>query len=433
MSQLVTEQMIESWKPILQATDTRTVTEQNMEKIQTRLLENQKQWCEANQPFLVESAGVTNTNGASIATWTPVLIKMAKRLPPMLISMEFFGVQPLATPDGLVFAMRSRYTSQTGPEALFNEANSAFSGAGTQAGAPDGFPADFIGSGNPAVGTSAGTGMSTADAEALGTPAKTWAKMGVSIEKNTVSAKARGLFADYSHELRQDMMAVHGQDVDAILSEMLVTEIQAEMNREFIRTMLVAAKLGAVGATKTGVYDIIADSDGRWALERLKGLLLQLEFDANAIAIDTRRGRANRLLCSPNVASALAMAGVLEFNPNLATNMKIDPTASTFVGLLSSGVRVHIDPYATTEFYMLAYKGQSEMDAGIFYSPYTPLEMYRTVGEDSFQPRIGFKTRYAISANPFYRQNEAGVAAAGQGLGQGENGFFRKALVKNLY
>lgn len=433
MSQLVTEQMLTEWKPFLEAADTRTVQEQNMEKIQTRLLENQKQWCEANQAQLIESAGVSNTTGSAIATWSPVLIKMAKRLPPMLISMEFFGVQPLATPDGLVFAMRSRYGSQTGDEALFNEANSAFSGAGTQTGAADGFPADFIAAGNPAVGTGAGGGMSTADAESLGTPAKTWAKMGVSIEKNTVSAKARGLYADYSHELRQDMMAVHGQDVDAILSEMLVTEIQAEMNREFIRTMLVAAKLGAVGATKTGVYDVIADSDGRWALERLKGLLLQLEFDANAIAIDTRRGRANRLLCSPNVASALAMAGVLEFNPNLATGMKIDPTASTFVGLLSSGVRVHIDPYATTEFYMLGYKGQNEMDAGIFYSPYTPLEMYRTVGEDSFQPRIGFKTRYAISANPFYRQNAAGVAAAGQGLGQGENGFFRKALVKNLY
>lgn len=433
MSQLVTEQMLTEWKPFLEAADTRTVQEQNMEKIQTRLLENQKQWCEANQAQLIESAGVSNTTGSAIATWSPVLIKMAKRLPPMLISMEFFGVQPLATPDGLVFAMRSRYGSQTGPEALFDEANSAFSGAGAQAGAADGFPADFIGAGNPAVGTSFGGGMSTADAEALGTPAKTWAKMGVSIEKNTVSAKARGLYADYSHELRQDMMAVHGQDVDAILSEMLVTEIQAEMNREFIRTMLVAAKLGAIGATKTGVYDVIADSDGRWALERLKGLLLQLEFDANAIAIDTRRGRANRLLCSPNVASALAMAGVLEFNPNLATGMKIDPTASTFVGLLSSGVRVHIDPYATTEFYMLGYKGQNEMDAGIFYSPYTPLEMYRTVGEDSFQPRIGFKTRYAISANPFYRQNAAGVVAAGQGLGQGENGFFRKALVKNLY
>ena len=433
MTQLVTEAMLQEWKPMIEAEDSRTVQAVNYEKIQTRLLENQKNWCEANQASLIESAGVTNTNGAAIATWSPVLIKMAKRLPPMLISMEFFGVQPLATPDGLVFAMRSRYTSQTGAEALFDEANSAFSGSGAQTGAADGFPADFIAVGNPAVGTAAGGGMTTADAELLGTPGKTWAKMGVSIEKNTVSAKARGLFADYSHELRQDMMAVHGQDVDAILSEMLVTEIQAEMNREFIRTMLVAAKLGAVGATKAGVYDVVADGDGRWALERIKGLLLQLEFDANAIAIDTKRGRANRLLCSPNVASALAMAGVLEFNPNLATGMKIDPTSSTFVGLLSSGIRVHIDPYATTEFYMLGYKGQNEMDAGIFYSPYTPLEMYRTVGEDSFQPRIGFKTRYAISANPFYRQNAAGVVATGQGLGQSENGFFRKSLVKNLY
>ena len=329
--------------------------------------------------------------------------------------------------------MRSRYGSQTGPEAQFNEANSAFSGAGTQAGSSTGFPQDFVAVGDPAAASSTGGGMPTADAEALGTPGKTWAKMAVSIEKTTVSAKARGLYADYTHELRQDMQAVHGQDVDAILSEMLVTEIQAEMNREFIRTMLIAAKYGSIGNAKLGVFDLTADTDGRWMLERWKGMLYQIEIDANAIAIDTRRGKGNRLLVSPNVASALAMAGVLEYNPNLATNLKIDATASTFAGVLANGMRVHIDPYADREFYMIGYKGQNEMDAGIFFSPYTPLEMYRTVGEDSFNPRIGFKTRYAISANPFYKLDAAGVAAAGGGLGQGENGFFRKAVLKNLY
>jgi len=431
---LVTEEMLNKWKPVLESQDTQTATELTQTKIAARLLENQERWCKDNQAFLLETASATNTMSAGgIATWSPVLIKMAKRLPPMLISMEFFGVQPLATPDGLVFAMRSRYGTPSGTEALFNEADSAFSGTGTQAGTIAGLPANYVSAGDPAVDPSYGTGMITSDAEALGTPGKTWAKMAVSIEKTTVSAKARGLYADYSHELRQDMRAVHGEDVDSILSEMLVTEIQAEMNREFIRTMLVAAKYGAVGATKAGVFDVTADTDGRWMMERWKGLLYQIELDANAIAIDTKRGKGNRLLVSPNVASALAMSGVLEYNPNLANSVKVDPTASTFVGVLANGMRVHIDPYADREFYMIAYKGASEMDAGIFYSPYTPLEMYRTVGEDSFQPRIGFKTRYGVSANPFYVKNAAGVQATGLGLGQNENGFFRKAVVKNLY
>lgn len=431
---LITEEMLNKWKPVLESKDSQSVAELNAQKIQARLLENQEAWCKSNQQFLAETAASTNANGAAIATWSPVLIKMAKRLPPMLISMEFFGVQPLATPDGLVFAMRSRYSTPTGTEALFNEANSAFSGAGAQAGTVAGFPANYInGTNDPAVSSTTGTGMATSAVEALGTPGNNWAKMAVSIEKTTVSAKARGLYADYTHELRQDMQAVHGQDVDAILSEMLVTEIQAEMNREFIRTMLIAAKYGAVGATKAGVFDVTADTDGRWLMERWKGLLFQIELDANEIAIDTRRGKGNRLLVSPNVASALAMSGVLEYNPNLATSVKVDATSATFAGVLANGMRVHIDPYADREFYSVAYKGANEMDAGIFYSPYTPLEMYRTVGEDNFNPRMGFKTRYAISANPFYKMDAAGAAAAGAGLGQGENGFFRKAVVKNLY
>lgn len=430
---LVTEEMLTKWKPVLESKDSQSVAELNQSKIQARLLENQEKWCRDNQQFLLETAASTNATGAAVATWSPVLIKMAKRLPPMLISMEFFGVQPLATPDGLVFAMRSRYNNQTGPEALFNEANSAFSGAGAQAGSVAGLPAHYVdGTTDPAVDSTAGTGMVTADAEALGS-GKTWAQMAISIEKTTVSAKARGLFADYTHELRQDMQAVHGQDVDSILSEMLVTEIQAEMNREFVRTMLIAAKYGSIGNAKLGVFDVTADTDGRWMMERWKGLLFQIEVDANAIAIDTRRGKGNRLLVSPNVASALAMAGVLEYNPNLATSVKVDPTASTFAGVLANGMRVHIDPYADREFYMIGYKGANEMDAGIFYSPYTPLEMYRTVGEDNFNPRMGFKTRYAVSANPFYKLDANGTPAAGGGLGQGENGFFRKAVVKNLY
>lgn len=429
---LVTEQMLEKWKPVIEA-ESGSARGLTKEKIQARLLENQEDWCRKNQQFLVETASSTNATGSAVATWSPVLIKMAKRLPPMLISMNFFGVQPLATPDGLVFAMRSRYTNQTGAEAFYNEANTAFSGAGSQAGSVSGLPQDYIAVGNPAANPSTGTGMPTATAEALGST-QPWAKMALSIEKQTVTAKSRGLYADYTHELRQDMMAVHGEDVDAILSEILVTEIQAEMNREFIRTMLIAGKYGAANATKAGIFDVTADTDGRWMMERWKGMLFQIELDANAIAIDTRRGKGNRLLCSPNVASALAMAGVLEYNPHLASQagMKVDVTSSTFAGVLANGMEVHIDPYADREYYCVAYKGASEMDAGIFYSPYTPLEMYRTVGEDNFNPRMAFKTRYAVSANPFYVQDAAGNVAAGKGLGQGENGYFRKAVVTNL-
>lgn len=438
MAELVTEDMKKKWTPILEASDSRSIKEINDEKIAIRLLENQETWCKNNTQFLLETGAATNSVGAGgVATWSPVLIKMAKRLPPMLISMEFFGVQPLATPDGLVFAMRSRYGTPTGPEALFNEANSAYSGAGTQSYNESGLPLGTVASDAAGYGTTAapgsGTAMPTATAETLGDVA-TWAQMAVSIEKTTVSAQSRGLYADYTHELRQDMMAVHGQDVDSILSEMLVTEIQAEMNREFIRTMLVSAQMGTTGATP-GIFNVTSDTDGRWWEERIKCLLFSIEVEANNIAIRTRRGRGNRLLVSPNVASALAMVGVLEYNPNLAGNaaMKVDPTTSTFAGVMANGMRVHIDPYADRDYFMVGYKGVNEMDSGIFYSPYTPLEMYRTVGQDSFQPRIGFKTRYAISANPFVKQNAAGVPAPGLGLGQGENSYFVKSIVQNLY
>ena len=437
--QLITEAMVSKWKPVLDAQDSRSLQEINNEKIAIRLLENQENWCKNNQQFLLETGAATNTiGGGAVATWSPVLIKMAKRLPPMLISMEFFGVQPLATPDGLVFAMRSRYSTQTGAEALFNEANSAFSGAGTQSTNESGLPqgqvtAGTSPAGDPGYAPGSGTGMATATAETLGDVA-TWAQMAVSIEKTTVSALSRGLYADYTHELRQDMMAVHGQDVDAILSEMLVTEIQAEMNREFIRTMLVSAQMGTTGAVP-GIFNVTSDTDGRWWEERIKCLLFSIEVEANNIAIRTRRGKGNRLLCSPNVASALAMVGVLEYNPNLASNaaMKVDPTTSTFAGVMANGMRVHIDPYADRDYFMVGYKGVNEMDSGIFYSPYTPLEMYRTVGQDSFQPRIGFKTRYAISANPFCKMDQYGNLAAGLGLGQGENTYFVKSIVQNLY
>lgn len=434
MTQLVTEEMRNKWKPVIEG-ETKSTQRLTKDDILVRMMENQQEWINNNQAMLrMDEAVPTNATGAGIATWAPVLIKMVKRVAPNLVAQDFFGVQPLSTPDGLIFAMRARYSSQTGAEAFYQNINSGFSGTGADAGSVSGVPVDTVSTGVPAANPTTGTGMATATAEDLGA-GTAWAKMALSIEKQTVSAKSRGLYADYSHELRQDLMAVHGQDVDNILSDMLVTEIQAEMNREFIRTMNIAGKLGAVNATKAGVFDLAADTDGRWFLERLKGFMFQLELDANEIAKDTRRGKGNRILCSANVASSLAMAGMLDFTPALAQNadLEVDVTGQTFAGVLANGMRVYIDPYADLEYYNIGYKGPTEMDAGIFFAPYTPLEMYRTQGQDTFAPRIAFKTRYGITANPFYAQDAGGTPTTGSGLGQSSNGYFRKAVVTNLF
>lgn len=430
---LVTEAMRETWKPIMES-DVSKEHSLTKSDITVRLLENQKKWCEQ---YLGEAAVPSNATGAAIANWTPVLIKMAKRVTPNLMAFDFFGVQPMTGPDGQVFAMRARYNSQTGNEALFNAPNTGFSGAGTEAGDISGFPLNFISTGVPAADPVTGTGMDTASAERLGaTGGTSWGKMAVSIEKSSVTAKSRGLYADYSHELRQDMMAIHGEDVDTILAEILSNEIQAEMNMEFIRTMNTAAKLGgADGLVATqGKLDVQADTDGRWAVEKWKGLMFILEAEANAIARRTRRGKANVLLCSPNVASALQMAGMLDYTPAINANigLNVDVTGQTFAGVLANGMKVYIDPYATLNYLTMGYKGTNQLDAGIFYCPYTPLEMYRAQGEDTFQPRMAFKTRYGIIANPFDYQNAAGVVQTGKGLGQGENSFYSKFAVLSL-
>ncbi|BAU39987.1 hypothetical protein [Ralstonia phage RSP15] len=429
--------MREDWKEIIESNEADDVKALSRTDILTRVLENQSIWCKSNEKLLQETAASGNSMGSgAIATWSPVLIKMVKRLMPNLVATDFMGTQPLATPDGLIFAMRARYGSQTGPEAFYQEIKSGFSGNGqADEGSVSGFPKDFYATGKPALDPKGGQGMPRSDAENLGTPSKAWAKMALSIEKSSVTALSRGLYADYTHELRQDMMSVHGEDVDSILSDMLVTEIQAEMNREFIRTMNVSAKFGAQLSAKPGLFDLTTDTDGRWFLERLKGFMFQIEIDANAIALDTRRGKGNRILCSPNVASALAMAGLLDYNiSNLdgQKNITVDPTGQTFAGVLANGMKVYIDPYADLDYYTIGYKGATELDAGIFFAPYTPLEMYRTVGEDNFNPRMAFKTRYGIVANPFYFQDAAGNVAAGKGLGQQENGYFRKVAVAKL-
>lgn len=433
MTQLVTEAMRQTWAPAIDANRQDKPGALSRRDLLTRLMENQNTWIQNNKA-IIEAAAPGNATGAAVATWSPVLISMVKRTVPNLVAVDFFGTQPLATPDGLIFAMRARYGAQNGDEAFHQNVKSGHSGDGTaDAGDPSGFAKtviDAFSGGTTGVDPAFGKGMTTAALQNLGSTG-TWAKMGVSIEKTNVSAQGRGLYADYSHELRQDMQAVHGEDVDSILSDMLVTEIQSEMNREFIRTMNVAAKLGFNGK---GYFKLDTDTDGRWLLERLKGLMFRIEMEANAVAKDTRRGKANRLLASANVASALAMAGMLDFTPALAANagLEVDVTGQTFAGVLANGMRVYIDPYSTLDYINVVYKGESELDAGIFYAPYTPLEMYRTVSEDGFQPRIAFKTRYGVVANPFYAQNADGSVPTGKGLGQAENGYMRKLLIGGI-
>lgn len=379
-----------------------------------------------------EGAAPTNQTGG-VANFDPVLIKMVRRAMPQLIAFDLVGVQPMSAPTGSIFAMRSRYATQTGTEAMFNEADSAFSGTGTQAGDTSGFPADFYGAGDPAVGTSYGTAMTKAAGEVLGSTGNpAWKEMAFSIERVDVSAKTRKLKASFSRELQYDLKNVHGLDAETELANILSTEIVAEMDREMLRTVNVSAALGAQGGAKAGVFDLTTDSDGRWLVERFKGLLFQLELEANAVAKATRRGRANRVVCSSNVASALNLSGVLVYNSGATAGLNIDDTGQTYAGVLNGRYQVFIDPYATVDYITIGYRGANAWDAGIYYAPYLPLEMYRAQDTDTFNPSIGFATRYGIIANPFAATEVGGATKAGKGLGQGENQYYRKFAVKNI-
>ena len=378
-----------------------------------------------------ESDNPTNQT-SGVSNFDPILIKMVRRSMPKLMAFDLTGVQPMSGPTGSIFAMRARYNTQTGAEAMHDEANTAFSGAGLQTGDTSGFAADAFGSSDPATGTGTGTGMTTANAQTLGSPAgDAWNEMAFSIERTDVSVKSRKLKAQFSRELAYDLKNIHNLDAETELANILSTEITAEIDRELLRTINVAAVLGAQSAAVPGKYDLAADSDGRWLVEKFKGLLFQIELEANRVAIDTRRGRANRIICSSNVASALNMAGVLDYNPALASNMNVDPTANTYAGILMGKYQVYIDPYATIDYVTVGYRGANAWDAGVYYCPYLPLEMYRSVGEDTFAPKIGFASRYGIIANP-YEHNDANGVRAGKGLGQGENRYFRKFAVANL-
>lgn len=427
-----TQMLVEKWSPILDHEDIGKIQDPVKRRHTAIVLENQERAMKEERMALNEAGPGNQTGaypdaGAGIAKYDPVLISLVRRSLPNLIAYDVCGVQPMQQPTGLVFAMRTRYSNQSGQEAFYNEANSAFSGTGTQTGT------------DPFTAT-AGTGMDTASAEQLGAAGSTgtpavFGNMGFTIEKVQVNAKSRALAADYSLELAQDLKALHGLDAESELTNILSTEILAELNREIIRTIYSTARVGCVaGSTAvTGTFDLDVDSNGRWSEERFKGLLFQLEREANVVAQLTRRGKANFIICSSDVASALAMTGKLSYTPEINNKLTVDDTGATYAGTLHNGMKVYIDPYmansnAADQFAVLGYKGSNIYDAGLYYAPYVPLQMVRAVDPNTFAPRIGFKTRYGLVANPF-------AEGTTQGLGRiqaNSNNYFRKIKIVNL-
>ncbi len=392
--------------------------------VTTVILENQeKALREEKQALFSEAAPSNSVTGGGIDNYDPILISLVRRALPNLMAYDVAGVQPMTGPTGLIFAMKSHYGTQDGAEALFNEADTDFSGAGTHAGS------------NPVDGTfTTGTGVATATAEDFG-DSVTLNEMAFSIEKTTVTAKTRALKAEYTVELAQDLKAVHGLDAEGELSNILSQEILAEINREVIRTIYKVAKPGAASTATAGTFDLDVDSNGRWSVERFKGLLFNIERDANVIAQDTRRGKANFIICSADVASALAMSGVLDYTPALSTDLNVDDTGNTFAGTLNGRYKVYIDPYSAntgsaSQFYVAGYKGSSAYDAGIFYCPYVPLQMVRAIDPATFQPKIGFKTRYGMIANPFVTQANGTTDA--DTFTASRNQYYRRVKVTNL-
>jgi len=433
------------WQPVLEHADLPKIGDSYKRAVTATILENQERAMKEDSAFLSEAAP-TNSTGASISNWDPILISLVRRAMPNLIAYDIAGVQPMTGPTGLIFAMRSRYNAQNGTEALFDEADSDFSGRNKAGSAVDGYSTTAHAGTNPEVlndspaGTyTKGTGMTTAAAEALGDAAgNSFAEMAFSIEKSTVTAKSRALKAEYTMELAQDLKAIHGLDAETELANILSAEILAEINREVVRTIYINAEKGSPAGhvTTAGVFDLDTDSNGRWSVERFKGLMFNLERDANRIAQRTRRGKGNIIITSADVASALQMAGVLDYTPALNNNLTVDDTGNTFAGVLNGRFKVYIDPYsansASAHYYVVGYKCTSPYDAGMFYCPYVPLQMVRAVGQDTFQPKIGFKTRYGLQANPFAEAG-TGDAAVINGAGAANaNRYYQRTQVANL-
>lgn len=446
------EEIQQKWAPVLNHEDLSPIKDTHKRSVIATLLENtEKALMEASHQssgsqYLSEApvpinAGVSGGAG-NIATFDPVLISLVRRAMPNLIAYDICGVQPMTGPTGLIFAMRSQYgntTSANVAETFYNEVNTNFSSVVTG-------NSSVIGQGQ--VGTIPGTtsqtinlastntynyaqAMATAQAEALGTTSNVaFPQMGFTIEKVTVTAQSRALKAEYTMELAQDLKAIHGLDAETELSNILTGEILAEINREVVRTISVTASQGcSTGTTTAGVFDLDVDANGRWSVEKFKGLMFQIEREANQIAKDTRRGKGNIIICSSDVASALQMAGVLDYTPALnSNNLQVDDTGNTFAGVLNGRMKVYIDPYTTGNYMVVGYKGSSAFDAGLFYCPYVPLQMVRAVDQDSFAPKIGFKTRYGMVANPFAQ----GITRGAGALTKDSNVYYRRTIVSNL-
>jgi hypothetical protein len=429
------EQLQEKWAPVLDHPDLPEIKDAYKRAVTTVILENQEKSMSEDRAFLTEAAP-TNATGGSVDNWDPILISLIRRAMPNLIAYDICGVQPMSGPTGLIFALKSHYATQAGTEALHGEADTDHSSRGwdTTASPPAGVTTGG-GSATAHAGTdvledtssyTTGVGGSTAWGERLGDAStNAFAEMAFSIDKTSVTAKSRALKAEYTMELAQDLKAIHGLDAETELANILSTEILAEINREVVRTIYVAAKKGAsTNVADPGKFDLDTDSNGRWSVEKFKGLMFQIERDANAIAQDTRRGKGNVIICASDVASALSMAGLLDTGSNLSDNLTVDDTGNTFAGVLNGRMKVYVDPYANNtlanKFYVVGYKGTSPYDAGIFYCPYVPLQMVRAVGEQTFQPKIGFKTRYGIVVNPF------------TSLSDDSNAYYRRVEVVNL-
>ena len=409
--------LVQKWGALLENEQFAPINDPYKKKVIAQLCENQITESMQNRDLLSEDAAPTNAT-VNVGKYDPILISMVRRAMPNLIAYDVCGVQPMTGPTGLIFAMRPNYV-QSGSlsgEAFYNEANTKHSGTGTH-------------SGNIPGTLQTGTGMATAAAEKLGSDSNpNFAEMGLEIEKVMVEAKSRALKATYSIEMAQDMKALHGLDAESELASILSAEILAEINREIIRSIYDVAKVGGATTSAPGTFDLDLDSNGRWSVEKFKGLLFQIEREANQIAKETRRGKGNIIICSSDVASALAMAGVLDHTPALQANLQVDDTGNTFAGVLQGKYKVYIDPYATEDYFVVGYKGANSYDAGIFYAPYVPLQLYKQVDSISFQPRLAFKTRYGLVANPYAE----GLAKGNGALNKDKNVYFRKVKVKNI-
>ena len=450
----LSEGLQKKWEGVLEHADLPKITDPYRKAVTAVILENQAVEMQKEAGILHEAGSPTNFAGTGgfgggaaaagpVAGFDPILISLVRRSLPNLIAYDICGVQPMTGPTGLIFAMRTRYTNQAGTEAFYNEANTQFSGANTALTAA--ILAQLTSLGLAGANTTetfvsnaaAGPAMTTGSAEALGDGAagNTFQEMAFSIEKVTVTAKTRALKAEYSMELAQDLKAVHGLDAETELANILSTEILAEINREVVRTIYGVARLGAqVGTTTRGTFDLDTDSNGRWMVEKVKGLAFQIEREANTIAKTTRRGKGNILICSSDVASAFAMAGILDYQSALQgqVNLTVDDTGNTFAGTMFGRIKVYIDPYAqassTNEFAVVGFKGSNAYDAGIFYCPYVPLQMVRAVDTGTFQPKIGFKTRYGLVANPFAEGTTQGLG----GLNAQLNNYYRSFRIANI-